>query len=243
MRIPVLLVLLASAGAPVAALSQDGQLDWRWHINATFGRASGTGTTWLAIYHAMDSGWGLPSCFFGAGCPRPQDYRTDAHWAWSGAARLALNESVQIRALAGFATHGYLRLENLGEHADAHASVLTAGVQGALIAGPFWLALGPTVNRASVTVITSGQTHATSRINLGLAFGAGITFPASEPFFLELAIERRLAGSVAVGATPAGTAPRVPVMTVPLSYSVASAGVGWRLAPRRGRSGTAPRAH
>lgn len=226
-------ILLLLAAAPAAAMAQEDASDWRWHINATIGSVGFTDATWNAIGYTMDSGWGLPPCGFGGfgGCPGPSGWRRGSRRALSATARLGLGSVFQLRALAAWARHGYLPIQNDSTKGEVRPSAVTLGVQGVVVAGPFWFGIGPTLNLGRVTVISDRDRNTRTGISAGLALGAGLTFPRSDPFFLEFAVEHRDAGSVGVGPTSvAGTSQPIPAMTVPLSHTVLSFGVGWRLA-------------
>jgi hypothetical protein len=203
---------------------------WRWSVSVTGGFVVWPDALWNAVDAALQAGnWGSlgAGCGF-LNCRSPSDVATESRIAPTVTARYHLRAGLALRALASWVRPGLYPASNASFSAEVRPSVVTLGVQAALEAGPLWIAAGPSLNRGLVTVNGPLTDNTATGISPGFVVGAGIDYPRHQKMFVAVSIERRFASSVDLPATPvAGAAQPVPAMSVPLSLTLLTFGVGW----------------
>lgn len=217
-------------GAGSLAVAQQPELPGRrWFVTGGLGLVGREIGTWNGARHALDStGWGTtPNCAFF--CPTAADVVEGRPAAPALAVRRRMGGQFQMRAFISRSSPGHYPGRNNGVPLSVTPHVTTVGAQATFVVGRLWLAAGPTWYGGRVRTRTDSGNVTGRRAGAGFALGAGLILGGPGRFFMELAVERRLAGTVRMPDIAFAGTPVVPAMSVPLSHTLLSAGAGLRL--------------
>ena len=223
---------LILAAAPGTAQTRRAPTpEWSWYMSASAGLVGREIATWKPTHTVLAlAGWDShfqTSCLYF--CQNASEVVEGRPVAPSLAVRRQLRGSWQLRLMGAVASPGYYPGGYTVTALTVRPTTATIGAQAVMTQNAFWVAAGPSYYRGRVET-TAGPSRSTARHSgVGLVLTGGVSFPRVSNWFFETTIERRFAGSVAAPVLPVPGAPDVPALTVPLSATVLSLGVGWRL--------------
>ena len=224
----LILVAAAPCAAQVPPLPTP---DWTWYLSAGVGLVGREVATWAPTHRALaPTGWDSryqTNCVYL--CQSASDPVLGRPATSAVAARRRLDDPWQLRVLGALASPGYYPGGYSGNVLVVRPKSATFSVQAVMTASGFWLAAGPSYYLGQVTTTAGPSTSTTRKNGVGLVLTGGASFPRVTNWFIDAIVERRFAGSVNTPALPVPGAPDVPALTVGLSATVLSVGVGWRL--------------
>lgn len=204
---------------------------WTWFLNANIGLVGREIATWKPAHNALaPSGWDSQyqfNCIYL--CQNSSDPAEGRPIATMISVRRQVSEEWQLRLMGAMASPGYYPGSYQGIPLTIRPTTATVSAQLVRTLKAFWFAAGPSYYRGRLA--TSADTSRTTSRGSGVGFvvtGAA-TFPRMTNWYVEMMIERRVAGSLTSTLMPVAGAPDVPPVRVPLSATVLSVGVGWRL--------------
>lgn len=229
---PWLSLSLLLAAAPLAAQEYVLPREWTWFVNASTGLNTGTGATFNEIDARLRAGgWSTLSgqCAGLSGCQGPSGYADDKGLPLTVAVRRAFGSRLQLRVFGSAVRPGSYAGTTGNYRVAVTPKVTVLAAQALMTFGPAWVGAGPSLNFTRITSGSLASPVTTSATKPGLAVGAGFTFPHHRPLFLEFAVERRFVGAIDQPLVSVPAAPDIPSMRVPMSHTVITIGVGWRL--------------
>jgi hypothetical protein len=223
------LILAAVPGA--AQTRPTATPKWSWYLSTSVGLVGREIATWQPTHAALDpTGWDSrfqSTCVYY--CQNASEVVEGRPVAPTLAVRRELGDSWQVRLMGALASPGYYPGGYANTPLTVEPKTATLAAQAVKTVKAFWVAAGPSYYRGQLTT-TAGSSQTTARSSgLGLVLTGGATFPQVTNWFVETTLERRFAGSVTTPVLPVPGAPDVPALKVPLSATVLSVGVGWRL--------------
>lgn len=205
--------------------------EWRWYLTASVGLVGREIATWKPIHSALGpTGWDSQfqsTCVYY--CANSSDNAQGRPVAPTVTLRRQFDETWQLRLMGTVASPGYYPGGYTGTPLRVEPKTVTAALQGVMSLHAFWLAAGPSLYRGRVTTTAGAVSSVVNKSGVGLVLTGGVSFPRVTNWFVEMTLERRFAGSVSMPVLPVAGLPDVPAFTVPLSATVLSVGVGWRL--------------
>jgi hypothetical protein len=220
------------AAAPGVAQTRHAAIpEWSWYLSASVGLVGREIATWKPAHAALaptgwDSHYQATCVLF---CQNASEVVQGRPVAPMVSVRRQLGDAWQVRLVAALASPGFYPGGYANTPLTVEPRTATLGVQAVRTVNTFWLAVGPSYYRGQVETI-AGPSRSTARSSgVGLVLTGGASFPRVTNWYVETTLERRFAGSVTAPVLPVPGAPDVPALTVPLSSTVLSFGVGWRL--------------
>lgn len=238
MRTTLLVLAVVAAGASSASAQQQRGADLlqpptpHLYITANIGLARRQDMPWESIHQSLNpSGWDsqYPTNPCTPHCAGASDAATGHPVAPTLAIRIrGSRRPWHLRGFAAYAPLGAYPGSSGGVQLAIRPAVTVVGVQGAWAWHGVWVALGPTVNLGRVVEEADSSRQVASGVRAGLGFGVGLMVARRGPWFVDIVVERRMAGAVDLPAMPVPGQPTVPAMRVPLSHTILAIGVGLR---------------
>jgi len=231
-RAAALLVPGMVAVAPLAAQRPPPSTPrWTWYLSGSVGLVSREIATWKPTHTALAAtGWDghfQTSCI--GLCANAADNVEGRPAAVSAALRRHLDGSWQLRLMGATASPGYYPGGYQTIPLTVEPKTTTVSGQLLLVVKSFWFAAGPSWYEGRVDVVAGSSSATARKSGAGLVLSGAANFPRTTNWFIEALIERRFAGTATTPLITVSGAPDVPSLEVPLSATVLSVGVGWRL--------------
>ncbi len=230
---PLLLALTLAAAAPGVAQTRPPGAPprWTWFLNASVGLVAREIATWNPTHDALDpTGW---DSYFQVGCVNLCQSASDVVEGRVPAPMVSVRRQLghpwQARVMGALASPGYYPGAYNGIPLEVRPTTATFALQAVMPLKAFWFAAGPSYYAGRLTTTAGPSSYTERRSGVGFVLTGAATFPRASNLFGEVMIERRFAGSVTGPVLTVPGAPDVPPLTVPLSATVLSVGVGWRL--------------
>jgi len=231
-RVAALMALGLAAAEPLAAQRPPASTPrWSWYLSGSIGLVGREIATWKPTHTTLAAaGWDdhfQTSCV--GLCANAADNVEGRPAAFSAALRRHLDGPWQLRLMGATASPGYYPGLYQTTPLIVEPKTTTISGQLLLVVKSFWFAAGPSWYDGRVDVAAGSSSATARKSGAGLVLSGAANFPRVTNWYIEALIERRFAGTATTPSFTVTGAPDVPSLEVPLSATVLSVGVGWRL--------------